>query len=117
MIIVWLACPLAARSEPANSLRELSSELNACVKAPSGPARSELTIVFALTRNGALLGKPTISHSQLVGSPEAQRTFVEDAVRALAKCFPVRVTAGLGNAIAGRPLSIRLVIRAKETAI
>ena len=58
-------------------------------------------IVFALKRDGSLLGLPRITHSRLVGDADAQKAFVTDAVRALAKCLPVSITDGLGGAIAG----------------
>jgi hypothetical protein len=108
---------MAAQSAPANTLRDLSAALNACVKAPGGPIGSELTIVFTLRRDGRLFGKPRISHARLVGEPEVQRRFVAGAVAALGKCLPVAITDGLGGAIAGRPMSIRLVSRPRQTDI
>jgi hypothetical protein len=109
------ASSIGANSAPANSLRELSSGLSACVKAPGASAGSELTIVFALKRDGSLLGKPRIAHARLTGDPAAQRAFVADAIAAFAKCLPVNITDDLGGAIAGRLLVIRIGRRPKET--
>ncbi len=109
------ASPIEARSAPANTLSDLWREISACVKAPGASAGSELTIVFALKRDGSLLGKPRITHSHLVGDADAQKAFVADAIGALAKCLPVSVTDDLGGSIAGRPLSIRIGRRARET--
>jgi len=106
---------IEAKGAPANTLRELWSELSACVRPPSGDVGSELTIIFALKRDGSLLGKPRITHSHLIGDPDAQRRFVEAAIVAVAKCLPVSITSELGGAIAGRPLSIRIVSRPRET--
>ena len=61
------ASPIEARSAPANTLPDLWRELSACVKAPGDSAGSELTIIFALKRDGSLLGKPRITHSHLLG--------------------------------------------------
>ncbi len=108
-----LASPTEAKSVPVNTLPELSRELGDCVKAPSGIAGSELTIIFALKRDGSLLGKPRVTHSHLIGDLDAQRRFVEAAIQAVAECLPVRITNEFGGAIAGRPLSIRILSRPK----
>jgi hypothetical protein len=110
--------PAGAQSAPANTLHDLFMALNACVlKAPPGVAGSEITIVFSLKRDGSLLGKPRISHAKLLGDPDAQRSFAAGALAAFGQCLPVDVTVGLGGAIAGRPLSFRIVSRARETDI
>jgi hypothetical protein len=93
---------------PANTLTELWRELNTCIRTPSVDVGSELTIVFALKRDGSLFGLPRIAHSHLLGEAEAQRAFVAAAIGAVARCLPVEITEGLGAAIAGRPLSIRI---------
>jgi hypothetical protein len=93
---------------PANTLTELWRELNSCIRPPSIGAGSELTIVFALKRDGSLFGLPRITHSHLLGDADAQRAFVAAAIGAVAKCLPVEITDSLGGAIAGRPLSIRI---------
>jgi hypothetical protein len=105
---------LAAEDAPAGTLRDLARELGSCVKTPSAGAGSELTILFSLKRDGSLLGQPRITHSHLQGDPEAQRAFVADAIGALAKCLPLRITDDLGAAIAGRPFSIRIGRRPTE---
>lgn len=116
-LALLIVSSIEAKSAPANTLRELWTELSACVKAPSVDTGSELTIIFALRRDGSLLGKPRISHSRLVGDPDAQKAFVAEAIGALAKCLPVSVTDGLGGAIAGRLFSIRIGKRPRETDI
>jgi hypothetical protein len=105
----------AASNAPANSLRELFGELNRCLVAPTGVMGSELTIVFSLRRDGALLGKPKITFAKLPGDLSDQRRFAEGLEAAFNKCLPVAITAALGGAIAGRPLSMRFVIKPRET--
>jgi hypothetical protein len=109
------ASPIEARSAPANTLPDLWRELSACVKGPGDSAGSELTIVFALKRDGSLFGKPRITHSHLLGDADAQSAFVSGAIGALAKCLPISITDDLGGAIAGRPLSIRIGRLPKQT--
>jgi hypothetical protein len=107
--------PIEVESAPIDTLRDLQRGFDACIKAPADGAGSELTIVFALKRDGSLLGKPRITYSHLVGPTDAQRRFVEAAIAAVAKCFPVSITYELGSAIAGRHLAIRIVGHARTT--
>ncbi len=121
-VLEAVACALAiapssatASNSPANTLRELFAELNSCLVTPRGHVGSELTIVFSLRRDGALLGKPKITFAKLPGDVSEQHKFAESIEVAFNKCLPVSITDGLGGAIAGRPLSMRFVIRARET--
>ena len=114
-LAILVANTAQAASAPANTLSELWRSLSTCIQMPNESVGSELTIVFALKRDGSLLGQPRITHSHLLGDAEAQKSFVADAIGSLAKCLPVNITDGLGGAIAGRPLSIRIGRRPKET--
>ena len=104
-----------ASDAPANTLRDLFGQLNHCLVTLKGNVGSELTIVFSLRRDGALLGKPKITFAKLPGDVSDQRKFAEGVEDAFNKCLPVAITEGLGGAIAGRPLSMRFVIKARET--
>src|SRR5271166_2275737 len=106
--------PSEALPAPADTLHELFAQLDECLTSRSvrGAAGSELTVVFSLRRDGSLLGKPRITFAQLSGSPAAQRAFAQGIASAFEHCLPARITDGLGGAIAGRPLSMRFVIRA-----
>ncbi|MGH1573438.1 hypothetical protein ACRAWG_25695 [Methylobacterium sp. P31] len=73
-------------------------------------------MLFSLKRDGSLQGQPQITHSYLLGDMEAQRTFIAGALAAVARCLPLAVTDGLGGAIAGRPLRLRLISRPPERA-
>jgi hypothetical protein len=108
---------LPAHAAPANTLHELWSELSACLNSTGDVEGSEITIVFALRRDGALLGVPRITYSRLPGDADEQKRFVAGVVRALDKCLPLDLTQALGGAIAGRPLAIRIGRAKKETVI
>ena len=100
-LMLFLSFASEARCAPANSLRQLFHALSDCVTAPVA-GDSEITIVFSLKRDGALLGKPRISHAKLLGDEADQREFVRDVLMAFGRCVPVRITDELGAAIAGR---------------
>jgi hypothetical protein len=114
---VLLIAPSLAKASnlPANTLRELFADLNRCIATPKGNIGSELTIVFSLRRDGALLGKPKITFAKLPGDTSDERRFVEALASSFNKCLPIAITDGLGGAIAGRPLSMRFVTKARET--
>jgi len=101
----------AAQAQPVNSLHDLWQALGTCVRralvAPQA-AGSEVTVLFTLKRDGSLQGKPRITYSRLIGDKIDQQTFVAASLSAIASCFPLPMTNGMGGAIAGRPLRFRL---------
>ena len=115
MLALLPGSPSQANSAPANTLRELFAELNQCLVPPKGTVGSELTIIFSLRRSGALLGKPRITFAKLLGDAAEQRKFADGVGAAFNRCLPLAITDALGGAIAGRPLSMRFVVRPRET--
>jgi hypothetical protein len=111
----FLSLTLEATGAPANTLRELFAELNRCLVTSKGEVGSELTVVFSLRRDGGLLGRPRISFSKLAGNVVEQHKFAKDIADAFDRCLPVSITDALGGAIAGRPMSMRFVVRPRET--
>ena len=94
-------------SQTPDSIQELFQFLYQCAKVPTGVEGSELTLRFSLTHYGALRGKPMITYSKLVGSPEDQRVFVSAALDALEKCTPVPVTENFGKIVAQKMIVMR----------
>ncbi|GJE49981.1 hypothetical protein GOFOIKOB_3022 [Methylobacterium tardum] len=110
-LVLTLAAP-AAHADPANTLNDLWQALSVCARraqvAPEA-AGSEVTVLFTLRRDGSLQGKPRITHSRLIGDNVDQQAFVAASLSAMASCFPIPITDGLGGSIAGRPIRFRLV--------
>jgi len=102
-----------ARAEPANTLQDLWARLQVCLDQGKGADElakgSEITILFALRRDGTIFGRPRITHSNLRGDLDDQKRFVAAAISALDQCLPIEVTPGLGGAIAGRPIALRII--------
>jgi len=110
--VFWLladACVLAQPAEhrPLDRIAEIGPAIRACWHPPEDASGMELTLVFSLDRSGAVLGKPRVSYSKLLGDPEQQKQFVASVLAALAACTPLEITASLGGAIAGRPFAMR----------
>ena len=98
-----------ARIAPANSLRELHTQLYACMNVPSAMRGSEITIVFSINRDGSLVGKARIYQVGLSDQPSNENEFVAGAVSAFQKCLPLNVSKRLGDAMAGRPIILRII--------
>jgi hypothetical protein len=111
--ILSALAPARLEAAPANTLREMAERFQACLAARRGAGYespdSQITIVFALKRDGSLLGRPRISHSDLRGDLDDQKRFVAGAIAAIESCLPLDVTPGLGGAIAGHPIAFRIV--------
>jgi hypothetical protein len=111
LLLVLVALPFPARGDPANTLPELWRVLGACARmsdVPAAASGSEVTVLFSVRRDGSLIGRPQITHARLLGDATVQRIFLGRALAAVARCLPLGITDGLGGAIAGRPLRLRL---------
>lgn len=121
LLALPLLCAAAGvRAEPTSTLNGMWQLLGACTQSVSGPAASvgsEVTLLLSIKRDGSLQGKPRITHSKLVGDEEAQKAFLAGVLASVAGCFPLSITDGLGGAVAGRPLRIRVMNRPKERGV
>ena len=112
LLVLGLAMNGPARAQPKavsqtpDNMQELFRFLDQCAKFPPGSEGSEITLRFSLTHYGALRGKPMITYSKLVGSPEDQRLFVSAALDALEKCTPVPMTEHFGKVAAQKMIVI-----------
>ena len=106
-----------AHAEPASTLNGMWQVLGSCSQSVAGPvasAGSEVTVLFSIKRDGSLQGQPRITHSKLVGDEAAQKEFLSAALSGIARCFPLSITEGLGGAVAGRPLRLRVINTARQ---
>ena len=69
----------------------------------------QITYRVAFTRIGEILGKPIITFESPDASDEERLRYRISVAEALTRCTPLPFTEALGNAIAGRPISIRLI--------
>jgi len=109
-----LATGVAAQAPqtPVNTLSELMAALRACwVPPPLDQSRAgmQITVQVSFRRNGELLGQPRITFESSGASDDERLAYRIAVAKMLKRCTPVPVTEGLGNALAGRPLTIRFV--------
>jgi hypothetical protein len=97
---------------PINTLAQLSAAAKACWHPPAlDRARDGMmvTVRFSLTRDGVIFGKVIVSFESRDASDADRLAYRRSIGEALERCSPFPVTEGLGNAIAGRPLTITFV--------
>jgi hypothetical protein len=104
-----------ARHGPADSLAALYPALAACWHLPHlaagiRGADIEITARLSLRRDGSLIGTPRITYTTGVAGGD-RSILVRATLASLEDCTPARITPGLGGAIAGRPVALRLVYR------
>jgi hypothetical protein len=101
-----------SREGPINTVRDVFKVLKTCwIPPPKSAARlgMQITVRFSVTRTGEILGKPKITF-ETQEATDAERIAYRIAVMSmLQRCAPIPITDALGNAIAGHPLSIRLI--------
>jgi hypothetical protein len=95
-----------------DSIRDLFAALRGCwVPPPKDEAHHgmEYTIRFAFKRNGEVIAPPRMTYASH-DAPADVRNVYRDAVEAtLKRCTPLHFSAGMGGAVAGRPIAIRFV--------
>jgi hypothetical protein len=69
----------------------------------------QITVQVSFRRNGELLGQPRITFESAGASDDERLAYRIAVAKMLKRCTPVPVTEALGNALAGRPLTIRFV--------
>jgi hypothetical protein len=107
----------SARAEPANSLRELMASLDRCMSKSSFAQPGEITLFFSLRQDGSLFGKPRVTYLRAPHDAAGQSLFLESVASAFDRCFPAEITPKLGMAVAGRPLSMRIVLKGRDTDV
>jgi len=95
-----------------NTLNELGAALRACwIPPPLDQARvgMQVTVQMSFRRNGALFGKPRITFESSSASDDERLVYRVAVAEMLKRCAPLPFTDALGNAVAGRPFTMRLV--------
>jgi hypothetical protein len=100
------------------TLQDMFAGLQRCWRPPvlpQGHPGMQITVMVSFRRSGEILGKPRITFE----SPEAtgtERVIYRTAVmETLQHCTPLPFTGGLGDAVAGRPFTLRFDDRRNHT--
>jgi hypothetical protein len=114
--LVLVACATNAAAQAPqgqiNTLNELGAALRACWIPPSldrSRAGIQLTVQMSFRRNGELFGKPKITFESSGASDDERLAYRIAVADMLKRCASLPFTDALGNAVAGRPFTMRLV--------
>jgi hypothetical protein len=97
---------------PLNTIAEVFAALEACWIPPGldqARAGMQITVMLSFKRSGEMLGKPRITYETLEASDDERASYRAAMAQAIDRCTPLRFTDALGNALAGRPLTIRFI--------
>jgi hypothetical protein len=99
-------------THPVDTIRAMFAALRACwVPPPPDQARHgmQYTLLFALKRDGALIGPPRRTYSSHDAPAAVRDVYAKAADAAIDRCTPLHLSTQMGNAIAGRPIAVRFV--------
>jgi hypothetical protein len=97
---------------PLNTIAEVFAALEACWIPPGldqARAGMQITVMLSFKRSGEILGKPRITYETPEASDDERASYRAAMAQAIGRCTPLRFTDALGNALAGRPLTIRFI--------
>ena len=116
VLLAALALPGAGSAEPAtpkgplNTMADIRKALRGCWQwPPAGESHAgmELTVRVSFKRNGEIIGARITYQSQHV-SDEERSVYYRALLAALSRCSPLPLSASLGEAIAGRPMTFHI---------
>lgn len=95
-----------------DNIGDLFAALRSCwTPPPAENAREgmQISVRFSFKRSGEIIASPRVTYAT-AGVPADTRARYLGAINAsLAACMPLKLTSGLGGALAGRPIAIRYV--------
>ena len=114
LAIVAVATIAVAQKSPAplNTLNDLGAALQACwVPPPINASRAgmQITVQMSFRRDGSLFGQPRITFESAGASDDERLAYRIAVADMLKRCTPLPFTDTLGNAVAGRPFSMRFI--------
>ena len=104
----------AAAQQPValNTLKDLGAALRACWQPPplaqSRPGM-QITVQMTFKRSGELFGNPRVTFETAGASDDERLAYRIAVADALKRCAPLPFTQALGNAVAGRPFTMRFI--------
>jgi len=97
---------------PLNTLADLGAALRACwVPPPLDQSRPgmQITVQMSFWRNGELFGKPRITFESAGATDDERLAYRVAVAQMLERCASLPFTDALGNAVAGRPFTMRFI--------
>jgi hypothetical protein len=102
----------AAQGDKLDTINALFDALRNCWVPPPREeiqAGMQMSVRLSFKRNGEIIGMPRVTYTSPGTPGEARERYHRAITEALERCTPMQFTAGLGGAVAGRPIAIRFV--------
>ena len=104
------AGPARAQPQPeVNTIRDVFAHLRTCWKPPPAEKAEpmDITVIVSFNRAGNILGRARITYESAGASDNDRLAYRVAVMEALQRCTPMPFTAGIANAIAGRPFAVK----------
>jgi hypothetical protein len=95
-----------------DTIADLFAELRSCWSPPpadAARANMQMSVRFSFKRSGEIIASPRLTYATAGVSTDTRATYFKAITASLDACMPLKLTSGLGGAIAGRPIAIRYV--------
>ena len=114
LLPLWIG---AAQGQPErlDTIKDVFAKLHSCWTPPPRSRANpiDITVVVSFNREGAIIGRPKITHESEHAGDNDRLMYRVAVMEALQRCTPLPFTEALGGAIAGRPLAIPFRYRKK----
>ena len=91
---------------------DLFAALRSCWSPPPADVAREgmqMSVLLSFNKSGAMIAPPRMTFATQGAPADIRNTYLKAINASLSGCEPFKFTAGLGDAIAGRPIMIRYV--------
>ena len=95
-----------------NTIGDLFAALRSCWSPPPADAAREgmqMSVLFSFKKSGTTIAPPRMTFATQDAPADIRNAYLKAINASLSNCEPFKFTAGLGGAIAGRPIMIRYV--------
>jgi hypothetical protein len=95
-----------------DTIGDLFAMLRSCWSPPAeegAKASMQMSVMFSFNKSGAMIAAPRMTFATPGVSADLRQNYLKAIDASLDGCLPLRFTAGLAGAIAGRPIMIRYV--------
>jgi hypothetical protein len=95
-----------------NTIGDLFAALRSCWTPPppdSARPGMQMSVRFSFKRSGEMMGAPRMTYFTEGASADTRSAYLKAINASLDSCAPMKFTADLGGALAGRPIAIRYV--------
>ncbi|MDB5555704.1 MAG: hypothetical protein JWL86_5688 [Rhizobium sp.] len=95
-----------------DTIGDLFAELRSCWSPPPADTAREgmqMSVRFSFKRSGEIIASPRVTFATSGVPADTRDTYLKAINASLDACMPLKLTGGLGGALAGRPIAIRYV--------